>query len=288
MSVTALLLILVAALLHATWNLISKVAGGGRIFAFLVGIINLAMYLPVVAVFVWWRHPVLTGGAIAWIAGSGVLKTGYSLFLLKSYRSGDFSLVYPLARGTGPLLATLAAILFLGERPSPLGLVGGLMILSSIFLLTGGLDPWRSQGAHARAALKWGLGSGLFIASYTLWDRRGVAVLGIPPVLYDAGTTLTTVLLLAPFAAGRRDEVAEAWRRHRWHAAGVAAFSSLAYILVLTALVFTPVSYVAPAREISIVFGAWIGARYFKEAHGRRRIWSAAAIAAGIVALALG
>jgi drug/metabolite transporter (DMT)-like permease len=130
--------------------------------------------------------------------------------------------------------------------------------------------------------------TGCFIASYTLWDRHGVAALAIPPLLYDAGTTVTGVVLLTPFAARRRAEVAGVWRDHWLKAAGVAAISSLAYILILTALAFTPVSYIAPAREVSIVFGAFLGAKYLKEAGGRRRVWAALAIAGGILALALG
>ena len=288
MTTAALLLVLSAAVLHATWNLLAKRAGGGLPFVYLVGAINLALYVPVVAVCWWWKRPELTGGALAWIAGSGILKTGYSLYLQRSYGTGDFSLVYPLARGTGPLLSSVAAIVFLGERPGPLALAGGLTIVISIFFLAGGTRLFHEDRAHVRVATRLGATSGAFIAAYTLWDRHGVAVLGIPPLLYDAGTTVTGLILLTPFALGRRPEVKRSWRLHRWHATGVAALSSLAYILVLTALAFTPVSYIAPAREVSIVIGAFIGSKYLKEADGRRRTWAAVAIAVGILALAIG
>ena len=288
MSTAALLLVLTAAFLHAIWNLLAKRAGGGLPFVYLVGAINLVLYVPVVAVFWWWQKPELSGLALAWIFGSGCLKTGYSLYLQRSYRSGDFSLVYPLARGTGPVLSAGAAILFLGERPGPLAMAGGLTIVVSIFFLAGGLRLFREDRAHVRLATRLGATSGAFIAAYTLWDRHGVSALAIAPVLYDAGTTVTGLVLLTPFALRRRPELARSWRLHRYHAAGVASLSSLAYILVLTALAFTPVSYVAPAREVSIVIGAFIGSRYLKESDGRRRLWAAVAIAAGILALAVG
>src|ERR1700722_3699359 len=127
MTTAALLLVLSAALLHATWNLLAKRAGGGLPFVYLVGVINLALYAPPVAAYWWWKRPELAGAALAWIVGSGVLKAGYSLFLQRSYRTGDFSLIYPLARGTGPLLSTAGAIILFSERPSAIALCGAAL-----------------------------------------------------------------------------------------------------------------------------------------------------------------
>jgi drug/metabolite transporter (DMT)-like permease len=289
MTTLALLLVLLAAVLHATWNLISKRAGGSALgFVYVVGVTNLILYAPFVAAFWLWKHPLLSWTMLGWIAAGGVLKTGYALFMQRSYRTGDFSLVYPLARGTGVLLATLGAVALLGERPSLLAAAGGIIIVVSIFFLADGPRLFHERRAHVRTAVRLGGTAGCFIASYTVWDRHGVAGLAIPPLLYDAGTTLTGVVLLLPLGFRRRAEVADAWR-HRWKsAAAVAGISSLAYILVLTALAFTPVSYLAPAREVSIVFGAFLGAKYLKEADGRRRFWATVAIAAGIIALAVG
>lgn len=288
MSLAALLLVLTAAALHALWNLCAKKSGGGLPFVALVGLVNLALYVPFVAGYWWWRHPSLASAALLWVAGSGLLKTGYALFLQRAYRTGDYSLIYPLARGTGPLLATIGAIVLMGERPSLLAEGGGMLIVASIFFLAGGSRLWRGGSGAARRSIAYGLATGAFIAAYTLWDRRGVATLAVPPLLYDAGTTLVGVVVLTPLAARRWPEVRRHWREHRLYAFAVAGLSSLAYILVLTALAFTPVSYIAPVREVSIVIGAFIGARYLKEAEGWRRFWAAGAIAAGIVAMALG
>jgi drug/metabolite transporter (DMT)-like permease len=286
MSIVALTLVLAAAVLHATWNLFAKRASGGLAFVCLVGLVNVVLYAPFVAAYCWWRHPALPAAAILWIAGSGLLKTVYALFLQRGYRTGDFSLIYPLARGTGPVLSVIAAVAFLGERPTTAAIGGGLIIVASIFILAGGPALLRQDARHRRIAVGYGLMTGAFIAAYTLWDRHGVASLSIAPLLYDAGTTLTGVVLLAPFAVGRWPEVAREWREHRTEAAAVAGLSSISYILVLTALAVTPVSYIAPVREVSIVIGAFIGARGLREGEGRRRILAASAIAVGIVIMA--
>ena len=288
MTPFALALVLLAAVLHATWNLCAKRAGGGLPFVWLVGAVICSCYVPVLAIY-WARcDPVLPAGAVPWILGSGVLKTSYALLLQRGYRTGDFSLIYPLARGTGPLLSTLAAIAFLGERPSLLALAGGLVIIVAIFFLTDGTRLFHESRAHLRHAITYGMISGVFIAAYTVWDRHGVAQLAIPPLLYDAGTAFTQLALLTPFALRRRAEVAAEWRGKKHWAIAIALLSPVAYVLVLTALALAPVSYVATAREVSIVIGAFLGAKLLRESDGRRRGWAAVAMAAGVIALALG
>jgi drug/metabolite transporter (DMT)-like permease len=288
MTLFALSLVLSAAVLHATWNLCAKRAGGGLPFVYVAGLIIAALYAPVLAVYHHWRPFHLAWPAAAWIAGSGVLKTSYALLLQRGYRTGDFSLIYPLARGTGPLLATVAAVSLLGERPGPVAVAGGLLIIGSVFFMTGGPRLLHESRAHLRSALKHGAAIGAFIATYTVWDRHGVGALGIPPVYYDAGTAATQLILLTPFAWRRRREVAAVARTQWRYAVGVATLSPLAYVLVLTALSFTAVSYVAPAREISIVIGAFLGARVLGEADSRRRLLAAAGVALGVIALAAG
>ena len=288
MTAFALVLVLVAAVLHATWNLCAKKAGGGLPFVWLVSVIICLAYVPVLAGYWAWHPFALTPEAALWIAGSGVLKASSSLCLQRGYRTGDFSLIYPLARGTGPLLSTLGAVAILRERPSLLAIGGGTAIVLAVFFLTGGPRLFHEERAHLRNAIKYGLLTGVLIASYTLWDRHGVHALGIPPIIYDGGTALVVLTLVTPFALRRRPEIARHWREHKRYAFGMALLSPVAYVLVLTAMTFTPVSYIAPAREVSIVIGAFLGARYLKESDGRRRGWAAAAMAAGVIALALG
>jgi drug/metabolite transporter (DMT)-like permease len=144
--------------------------------------------------------------------------------------------------------------------------------------------PWLGPLVNV---IGYGLLTGFFISAYTLWDRQGVADGAIPPVLFDAGTAYAMTILLAPFAWKRRAEVVQEWRIHRREILIMAILSPLGYILILTALTFTPVSYVAPAREASILIGSFLGAKYLKEADSPRRLGAAAAIVAGIVLLAL-
>jgi drug/metabolite transporter (DMT)-like permease len=220
--------------------------------------------------------------------GSAVLHVGYFISLQRGYREGDLSVVYPLARGTGPLLAAIAAISFFGERPSLPAMSGAVLIGAGIMLLAGGRTLFRPPSVSMRAGVGYGLLTGLFIAIYTLWDKEAVAVIAVPPILLDWGSNLGRSLLLLPAAWLRRADVSRHWRHQRSLVFGIALLSPLAYILVLTAMVFTPVSYVAPAREISILIGTAMGARLLAEGRPRLRMAGATAMVVGLIAIALG
>lgn len=215
-----------------------------------------------------------------------MLHAAYFVVLQRGYSVGDLSVVYPLARGTGPMLAALVAIVFFGERPSPLALAGIALVGIGVFVLSDGLKMFQDRGG--RAGVLYGLGTGVVIASYTLWDSHAVKVLLVPPLLFDWFANVGRFVLLTPFMTGRWKHAREVWRSNKLEVLGVAALAPLSYILALTAMVFTPVSYVAPAREVSIVIGAVLGARLLAEEGGRRRIAAAATVVLGVVALALG
>lgn len=294
MTLLAFVLVITAAFLHATWNLLAKRAGGGAAFTWLFGLISSLIYAPAAFYIMWSRGAWPTAGQFLFIAGSAVLHTGYFLLLQKGYRTGDLSLVYPLARGTGPLLSSAVAIAFLGERPGPLAVAGALAIAAGIFFLAGGAEGFgtgrteRGRTGPASPAVLYGLLTGLFIASYTVWDKVGVTQALIPPLVLDWGANLGRVLLLTPTAWRRRKEVHGVWREKRHEVLGVAVLTPLAYILVLTALTFTPVSYVAPARETSILIGAILGTRLLQEGDPWQRIGAAGLIMLGIAGLAVG
>jgi drug/metabolite transporter (DMT)-like permease len=288
MTPLALGIVLIAAFTHATWNYAAKRAGGGLPFVWVSCCIGLCFYTPLVTGYwLWWR-PVLPASAVWVVLGSGLIKTAYSLLLQRGYSTGDFSFIYPLARGTGPLLSTLAAIIFFGERPTLLALAGGLIIVGCVFHLTGGMSLLHQGGAHLRNAAVYGLATGTCIAGYTVWDQRAVSHLHLPPILYDCGTSVVMFALLTPFAWKRLTEARREWREHRRQAATVAVLGPVGYVLILTAMSFTPVSYIAPAREISIVIGTFFGAKLLKEADAKRRLVAATGMVVGIVALALG
>jgi drug/metabolite transporter (DMT)-like permease len=285
-TLLAVALILTAAVFHASWNLLAKRVGGGPAFVWLFSALSALIYAPLGIAVIVVRRPALGPVELAFIAGSGVLHLVYFLLLQQGYRVGDLSLIYPLARGTGPALSTAAAIAFFGERPTPLGLLGAILVLAGVFVMTGGVRALRASGPGL--AVGFGLLTGAVIACYTLWDKHAVSALLIPPLVYDWGVGLTRALLLTPVGLRRRAEALALWRAHRWEVLGVAILSPLAYILVLTALVTTPVSYVAPAREISILIGAILGARLLAEADAPRRLAAAGTIVVGVVALAFG
>ena len=130
--------------------------------------------------------------------------------------------------------------------------------------------------------------STLSMVCYTLWDKQAVTVIAVPPILYLWGSDLGRSVLLLPAAWLRRADVSRHWRHHRSLIFGIALLSPLAYILVLTAMVFTPVSYVAPAREISILIATVMGTRWLAEGRPRLRMAGATAMVVGLIALALG
>lgn len=283
MTLLALGLVLASACLHATWNLLAKRAQGGAEFVWLFAVLTVVLYAPVVAAFVLATGARLGGAQLAFALTSSLIHVGYFVTLQRGYRVGDLSLVYPVARGSGPALSFGLAILLLGERPGPTALAGTALVVASVFVLSGGRAAARANGA----GLAYGLVTGLFIATYTVWDGYAVGHLGAPPLLYSYVTELGRAVALAPVAVLRRRRLAGLWRGSRREALGVAVLSPLAYILVLTAMRFTPVSLVAPAREISILLGAVLGARLLAEGHATRRLAGAAGMVAGVVLLAL-
>jgi drug/metabolite transporter (DMT)-like permease len=284
-SAAALGLVLLAASAHALWNLVAKTApGGGTAFVWLASILGACVLAPPALVLVATSPPSMA--AIGFMAGSGVLHAVYFASLQRGYRDGDLSLVYPLARGTGPLLATIAAIALLGERPGVVALAGGAVVVAAILWLAA---PALRGGAPGAG---WALATGVTIAAYTLWDKHAVDGLDASPVVYFWATEVGIALILAPFVAraagGTRAALLATWRVDRRSALAVALLSGFAYILVLYALRLAPVSYVAPAREASVLVGAALGVGVLREGDRRRRLGCAAAIVVGIAALALG
>ncbi len=282
----AFALVLAAAFIHATWNFLAKRVGGGAPFLWLFALLSGIIYLPLTILIIVLQRPVFGIRELIFLIGSSLIHLLYFLTLQRGYRVGDLSVVYPLARGTGPTLSTLAAILFLGERPSPIAMAGALLVVVAVFLLAGG------KGFSAEKGLVKGLGfgilTGVLIASYTLWDKHAVSGLLIPPLLMDYCSTLGRILFLSPVAFRQRSEVIKIWSSNKWETIGVALLNPLSYILVLTALIKAPVSYIAPLREMSILIGTVMGAKLLSEEGARKRILAAGLMLLGISALAIG
>jgi uncharacterized membrane protein len=284
----ALVSVLFAAFIHASWNFLLKKSGGGTGLITVASVLSLVIYLPVVGVSTWLSEFQLKPVHLGLMLASGVIHTAYFLLLDRAYRSGgDLSIVYPLARSTGPLLTIAVAIMLLGERPSAVAIGGALMIGASALLLTG--NPFAWHKGESRHAVGFALLTGCMIATYTVWDKVSVASWLIPPLLYDWGANAFRVCVLLPLTRHRSPgTMAVAWREKRKTVLAMALLMPLSYILVLTAMVFTPVSLVAPAREVSILFAALMGAHFLREGDVVRRSIAAIGMVLGISGLALG
>lgn len=286
-------MILLAAVAHATWNLAAKQAGAaGSAFVLLNAATSAVIYLPVAIATFSLQGFSFTIHEIVAVVVSGALHVGYFLLLQRGYRAGDLSLVYPLARGTGPLLSMLGAIVVFGERPSPLALTGALIVIAGVVVLA--MTAWSpalpgdSWGKLWHGGLGYGMATGVLIAAYTLWDARAVGVLGMSPIIFEWSANACRVLLLAPVAAVRPAGVWRVWQEQRREVLIVAVLAPLAYVLVLIAFTMAPVSYVAPARELSIVIGVSLGSGLLAEGKGLQRAAAAAGVVVGILMLAAG
>ncbi len=279
-----------AAVAHAGWNIASKRAGtAGVPLVFLNCVVALALYLPVSVAVVVFSDARISAALGLFTAGSAVLHLGYFLLLQRGYAVGDLSVVYPLARGTGPLLSVFVAVVVLGERPGLIGLLGAALVVAGILVVGSGggpADPGASRRSRLTAGAGYGLATGVLIAAYTLWDAHAVDDLELSPVLLLQGAELGRASLLAPYALRHRDAVARIWRQHRPEIAVISVLSPLAYILVLIAYTMAPVSLVAPARELSIVIASLAGWLVLREPNPARRLAGAAVVLGGIVALA--
>ncbi len=293
MSPAAFALIVLAGLIHAGWNIVAKKAVGDARFAFFTAVIMMALWAPLG----WWlgRDVVPTWGATEWsfVAASGVLHVFYYVILLRGYRKADLTVVYPMARGSGPLLSSLVAIVFLGEHISALGVTGIAGVVGGVFLIAGGpgllraaRDPAARQRVHKGMA--YGVLTGAFIAAYTVVDGYAVKWLLMSPILVDYMGNFVRVALLAPAVLHDRTTALQLWRKQWRYALLVAAVSPIAYVLVLYAMQEAPLSHVAPAREVSMLFAALIGGHLLGEGERRSRVWGALCIAGGVAALALG
>jgi drug/metabolite transporter (DMT)-like permease len=286
MTTLALLIVLTSAFLHAFWNLLVKRANGGLALLWLVFAWMVVAFAPVAIYVFAAQRPALGPAELVAMAGNGVLQLTYFYLLDQGYRFGDLSLVYPLARGSGPLLVLIYAVAVLGEQPTPLAVGGAVMVAAGVLLLSLDINRLRASGSYK--GVVYALLTGASIAIYTLWDRHAVHDLKLNPLLYLWAGSIGQLLIVAPYAARHRDQVAQEWRAHWKSAAGIGVISIAAYALILFALTFSPVSYIAPAREISVLLGTAMGSRVLAEEFSARRIVAAAAMVLGLVGLALG
>ena len=275
--------VLLAALTHATWNLAAKRASGSRHFVWLYSLGSVILYAPAVLWVVIYERPHFEQAHWLALLMTGVLHMGYSLLLQAGYRVSDLSLVYPLARGTGPLLSFIAATFFLNEPASAFSVLGVLLIVSGILMVSGlASEPHKAP----RAGIALGMLTGVFIAGYTINDGWAVKVLLISPFIIDFTGNLLRLAVLAPMALKHRAEMMSEAKTYRTPILIVAVLGPLGYILVLFAMKHAPVGHVAPMRELATLIGTYFGARMLKEQVTPLRLIGAVLIVSGVIALA--
>ncbi|BCJ28832.1 DMT family transporter [Actinocatenispora sera] len=278
--------VLAAAVLHAVWNLAAKrYHGDGSVFVWSYMTLGAVLCLPL-ALLVLARDP----GAWSWrlLIGplvSALIHIVYSLVLQAGYKRAELTVVYPVARGVGPLLTVVVAVAVLGERPGLPALAGVALVLAGITVVT---TLKRQHGGRPLASgLGYGAATGAMIAAYTLWDDHAVTRWDIAPIAYFGIAVTMQAALLTPAAVRRRDAIRPALTRYWREIATVAVLSPAAYLLVLVAMQRLPVTIVAPARESSIVVGSLLAWWLFKEAQPLRRVAGAAVVLTGITLIAL-
>ena len=293
MSLSALLLVILAGFIHASWNIAAKKASGDVRFAAFSAVIMMVVWAPVGLWLGWQQVPQWNALAWAFVAFSGVLHVVYFVVLLRGYRKADLTVVYPLARGSGPLMSAMVAVAFLGEKISALGFVGIAAVVAGVFLIAGG--PGLLRNAHApeqrqriHKGMAYGLLTGVFIASYTVVDGYAVKVLLLSPILVDYFGNFVRLAFLVPTVWRDRPAARVLWSRQWKYALVVGVVSPVSYVLVLYAMQTAPLSHVAPAREVSMLFAALMGGQLLGEGDRVARLAGAACIAVGVLALALG
>ena len=293
MSASALALVLLAGIIHASWNILAKKAGGDVRFSAFTGVVMAVFWAPLG---IWLGIEELPRwGQSEWLALllSAALHTIYFVTLLRGYRKADLTVVYPLARGSGPLLSSLVAVLVLGEKLSALGLLGILGVVGGVFLIAGGPQLWRgshdpAQSERVHKGMVYGLLTGFFIASYTVVDGYAVKLLLMSPILLDYFGNYIRLVFTMPLVLRDLPAARILWRQQWKYAVVVGIISPVSYVLVLYAVKLAPLSHVAPAREVSMLFAALIGGHLLGEGQRGLRLVGAACIGAGVLALALG
>ena len=293
MPLSALALVVLAGLIHASWNIAAKKAGGDVRFAAFSALVMMVFWAPVGLWLGWQQVPAWGVWEWALVVASALLHVAYFIILLRGYRKADLTVVYPLARGSGPLLSSMVAIALLGEQISALGLSGILAVVGGVFLIAGGPGLWSAahdpqQQARVRTGIFYGGLTGLFIASYTVVDGYAVKVALMSPILVDYFGNLVRLLFLVPVIWRDRPAAAQLWKQQKTYALIVGIISPVSYVLVLYAMQVAPLSHVAPAREVSMLFAALLGGHLLGEKDRGPRIAGAVLIAAGVMALGWG
>jgi len=280
----ALALVIAAAMLHAVWNALAKRARDQLVFLWSSVSLATVVLLPVGLLALPGER--IPAAAVPFVVATIAIHAVYFYALGRAYRHGDFSRVYPIARGLGVALVPVVALMVFGERLSLLGTTGIALVVAGV----AGLQltaPWRGGALPpaSGAGTAWALLTGLLIASYSIVDKAGVARLHPLPYIGLMGLGMSA--LLVPVVLRDRAALAREWREN-WQTIVVASAMNLtSYLLVLFAFRLSKVGYVVAARELSILFSAFIGSLSLGEGPLLPRLAGASIVLAGVVCVAL-
>jgi drug/metabolite transporter (DMT)-like permease len=288
MTALALLLVTVSALMHASWNYLTKSSGDKIAFLWATGIAGSVLFLPAL---LW------IGGGEPWSGrvwlgfGLGaVIRALYFLSLATAYSRGDLSLVYPVARGIAPVLVPVTAAVVLAERLSAVGALGVAAVALGVYLVhlpgLAARDLLAPLTRLRAAPTRYAAVTGVLTTTYSLADKWNIGD-GAPPLAYAYFTIPVAALLLTPAMLRRPGRGLAQWRESGWRIPVVALLMTSGYLLVLVALQSTQVSYVAPARELGIVFGTVLGSVVLREGAAAQRVAGSGVIVLGVALLSL-
>ena len=293
MPASALALVILAGFIHACWNIVAKKAGGDVRFSFFTSVVMMVFWAPVGLWLAWQQVPAWGWTEWGLIFASALAHTLYFIVLLRGYRKADLTVVYPLARGSGPLLSSMVAIVLLGEQISALGMTGIAAVVVGVFLIAGGPGLFRNshdedKRRRIRKGMLYGLLTGVFIATYTVIDGYAVKIMFMSPILVDYMGNFARLALLLPPVLRDPQEARMLWGKQWRHATVIGIISPISYVLVLYAMQVAPLSHVAPAREVSMLFAALLGGQLLGEGDRVARTFGALCIGYGVMALATG
>ncbi|OZB85507.1 MAG: hypothetical protein B7X41_01675 [Microbacterium sp. 14-71-5] len=294
MSLLAFVLVFSAAVAHAGWNVLAHgISRAGLPFLWWGAVASTALWIGVVP-FTGGLGTDDLGGFVLGVLVSSVLHVAYMAVLQHGYRVGNLSTVYATARGTGPFLSVIIAMLLFGERPTPLALVGVAVVIVGIvaigFVDRAGavrLDAGVGDRRRIDPGLLFGVLTGVAIALYTIWDAFVVRSFSLSPVAFMVGTSGMQAVYYSAAMRRRWPAAAVLWRAEWRRIVAFGILSPLSYILVLQAITIAPVALVAPLREVSVVLVSLFGAFVLREGRPVWRVGAAAVVVAGIALLAV-
>lgn len=289
MTGLALIFVVLSAFSHVSWNLLLKRSANREVFSWWMLASSIVILLPLGIVLVLVYPITLLGWSF--VLGTVGFHVLYYLLLAKGYSGADLSVVYPIARGMGPALVPVLGVLILKETISPMAIAGILMVIAGIYAVY-----WWGRVAHIfrdpfqflkERGVRFAVLTGLTIGGYSIWDKVGVS--HVNPFLYMYLLNVGTVLILAPYMVKfhGRTAINSEWKTGAVSIVAAGLLDFLAYGLILTALTFSRVSYVAPAREVGIVVAVFVGTLVLKESFGIGRLLGSGMIVAGLALIAL-